>query len=153
MSLLPYVLYIICIEVHPFNSRLYSFFNTLLLSCRVRWPEIQSESNSCSCAQTTREKQSIVGPLNQPPPQVSTYWWMLVFSAFRRSVSLWDKIYLTIIIKSVLLHLYAIIILLYLHCKIGLTASLSARKSKCNQSMGSDIYFSRGDPLRPTSLL
>lgn len=46
---------------------------------RVWWPEVQSESDSCSCTQTTRKKQSIVGPLNQPPPQVCTYWHILCF--------------------------------------------------------------------------
>lgn len=44
---------------------------------RVRWPEIQSESHSCSCTQTPRKKQSTTGPPNQPPLQVCSYWYTL----------------------------------------------------------------------------
>lgn len=37
---------------------------------RARWPQTQSEGNSCSGAQTAREKQSYAGRVNQPPTQV-----------------------------------------------------------------------------------
>lgn len=64
--------YVICTSGQPYRflSKPAHLIAVFFCFDRIRRPELQSQSHSCSCAQTARKKQSHVGLVDQPPPQV-----------------------------------------------------------------------------------